>query len=80
MRVENRRQTESRGCLHALPRCEGGKACEAGLIENGQLKVSPRRKKDCEAIIYYYSNRKKSFIPISLICLIKDAEIDSGGK
>ena len=27
----NRRQTEGRGCLHTLPRCEGGKACEAGL-------------------------------------------------
>ena len=27
----NRRQTESRECLYTLPRCEGGKACEAGL-------------------------------------------------
>ena len=35
----NRRQTESRGCLHTLPRCEGGKACEAGL------KIKEQRKK-----------------------------------
>ena len=30
-RSDNRRQTESRGCLHTMPRCEGGKACVAGL-------------------------------------------------
>ena len=29
--ASNRRQTESRGCLHTMPRCEGGKACVAGL-------------------------------------------------
>ena len=31
VRKRNRRQTESRGCLHAMPRCEGGKASVAGL-------------------------------------------------
>ena len=24
--LQNRRQTEGRGCLHTMPRCEGGRA------------------------------------------------------
>ena len=38
-----RRQTESRVCLHTMPRCEGAKACGAGLkrkTENAESKKS----------------------------------------
>ena len=35
----NRRKTESRRGLYSLPRCEGGKVCEAGL--RGKDKLTP---------------------------------------
>jgi len=38
----NRQQTESRDCLQTLPRCEGGKACVAGLKRKTyQIKTIP---------------------------------------
>ena len=37
----NRRQTERRDCLQAMPRCEGGKACEAGLKRKTKKNHTP---------------------------------------
>ena len=44
-KMQNRRQTESKECLLALPRCEGGKACAAGLMQNAELKKQPQKKR-----------------------------------